>query len=183
MCATRYALRGERGFRSYRSAAISNGRSPYIEFAPANISTKNTRCSLAASGVFCRACGTAHAAPVGQLHSQIRSTSAKQPPSLRGAKRRGNPHPLRCNAPPVPGGDGKRTDCQKVNCPKGKRGHPGVRAYALAMTAVDGSRCFCREIAVVASGRRGQCRTPYGVIKDSGFVRQSYGRSGQTGRR
>ena len=32
--------------------------------------------------------------------------------SLRGAvRRRGNPHPLRCAAPPVPGGDGKRTDC------------------------------------------------------------------------
>ena len=86
MCATRYALRGERGFRSYRSAAISNGRSPYIEFAPANISTKNTRCRMTASGVFCRACGTAHADTVGQLHSQIRSTSAKQPPSLRGRR-------------------------------------------------------------------------------------------------
>ena len=35
---------------------------------------------------------------------------------------------------PSPVGDGKRTDCQKVNCPQGKRGHPGVRAYALAMT-------------------------------------------------
>ena len=23
-----------------------------------------------------------------------------------------------------------RTDCQKVNCPKGKRRHPGVRGYA-----------------------------------------------------
>ena len=22
------------------------------------------------------------------------------------------------------------TDCQKVNCPKGKRGHPGVRRFA-----------------------------------------------------
>ena len=96
---------------------------------------------------------------------------------------RGNPYPLRCEASPVPGGDGKRTDCQKVNCPKGKRGHPGVRAYALAMTAVDGSRCFCREIAVVASGRRGQCHTPYGVITDLALVRRSYGRSGRTGRR
>ena len=168
MCATRYALRGERGFRSYRSAAISNGRSPYIEFAPANISTKNTRCSLAASGVFCRACGTAHADPVGQLHSQIRSTSAKQPPSLRGRR------PWQSESPAV----------QRAARPRRGRKENGLpRAYALAMTAVDGSRCFCREIAVVASGRRGQCRTPYGVIKDSGFVRQSYGRSGQTGRR
>ena len=129
---------------------------------------KNTRCSLAASGVFCRACGTAHADPVGQLHSQIRSTSAKQPPSLRGRR------PWQSESPAV----------QRAARPRRGRKENGLpRAYALAMTAVDGSRCFCREIAVVASGRRGQCRTPYGVIKDLKFVRQFYGRSGRTGRR
>ena len=84
MCATRYALRGERGFRSYRSAAISNGRSPYIEFAKQIYRQKHPMQMHRV--FFCRACGTAHADPVGQLHSQIRSTSAKQPPSLRGRR-------------------------------------------------------------------------------------------------
>ena len=181
MCATRYALRGERGFRSYRSAAISNGHSPYIEFAPANISTKTPDAVWLHRVFFV---GRA-ALPT---PTRLDNCTAKSEVPAQNNRRhceaagRGNPHPLRCNAPPVPGGDGKRTDCQKVNCPKGKRGHPGVRAYALAMTAVDGSRCFCREIAVVASGRRGQCHTPYGVIRDSESVPQSYGRSGQTGR-
>ena len=36
---TRYALRGEKGFISYRSNAISNEHISYIEFATANIST------------------------------------------------------------------------------------------------------------------------------------------------
>ena len=35
-------------------------------------------------------------------------------------------------------------DCQKVNCPnRGKRGHPGVRANALAMTVVVDGWSFC----------------------------------------
>ena len=37
--------------------------------------------------------------------------------SLRGAKRRGNPRPLWCKAPPDPSGVGKRTDCHVGLCP------------------------------------------------------------------
>ena len=45
--------------------------------------------------------------------------------SLRGAQRRGNPHPQ--NHACCRKYTKRRTDCQKVNCPKGKRCHPGVR--------------------------------------------------------
>lgn len=43
---------------------------------------------------------------------------------------RGNLLGLRAMTNRLPG------DCQKVNAPKGRRGHPGVRPYGLAMTAV-----------------------------------------------
>ena len=35
-----------------------------------------------------------------------------------GVARRGNPHPQRCKAPPVPVGDGKRTDCHGPDGPR-----------------------------------------------------------------
>ena len=169
MLRTRYALRGERGFRSYRSAAISNPLADISNLSQQIYRQKHPMRFDRIGCSFCRACGTAHADPVGQLHSQIRSTSAKQPPSLRGRR------PWQSASPAV----------QRTARPRRGRKENGLpRAYALAMTAVDGSRCFCREIAVVASGRRGQCRTPYGGVFVKGliFFRRSYGRSGRTAR-
>ena len=89
-----------------------------------------------------RAGGTAPADRPKSLPEPDSRTGPRPPLSLRAAWRRGNPHPQRCKSPPVPSGDGKRTDYQKVNCPKGKRSHPGGRPYGLAMTVMIGSRFF-----------------------------------------
>ena len=45
-------------------------------------------------------------------------------------------------------------DCQKVNCPKGKRGHPGVRAYGPRNDTVIFGWSFCTNLAVIESDPR-----------------------------
>ena len=75
-----------------------------------------------------RACGTAHADHVTII---VRANKKDQPPSITViAKPEGLwqsvlfPSPGGGRAVQSTAGD---ADCQKVNCPKGKRGHPGVR--------------------------------------------------------
>ena len=61
-----------------------------------------------------------------------------------GAARRGNPFSFRPQRGRAMLRIAEDADCQKVNCPnRGKRGHTGVRAAALAMTAVVDSWFFC----------------------------------------
>ena len=50
---------------------------------------------------------------------------------------RGNPHPNRCEAPPVPHGGRKENGLPEGELPRrGKRGHPGVRRFAPRNDAV-----------------------------------------------
>ena len=91
------------------------------------------------------------AAPPTRLNDhpcKIRRTNYQITTSLRGAaRRRGNLRPLRCKAPPVPSGDGKRTDCH---------GPDGPRNDVVVLTGCNDSRT-----AITEAGRRGQCHTPY----------------------
>ena len=81
--------------------------------------------------------------------------------SLRAPQGRGNPHLLRCTASPAPSGSGKRTDCQKVNCPEGAREATlGCVASLLAMTEVVGRWFYGNTIGYPAGAKPlGCCRT------------------------
>ena len=63
----------------------------------------------------------------------------------------GNPHPQRCKAPPVPYGDGKRTDCHG-------------RLRALAMTAVVGGWSYFAGSAAVVPIRTAERSMPVPYI-------------------
>ena len=76
---------------------------------------------------------------------QNRRTSRQLPPSLRGAKPRGNPHSLQCEALPAHRVGGRRTDCHG-------------RWRALAMTEGDGSWSLFAGGAAVIPGRTAERR-------------------------
>ena len=94
---------------------------------------------------YCRAGGTAPADRVGSPLSQVRRTSRKSPRHCEPVRawQSASLRPHRGRAMLRIAGI---TDCQKVNCPKGKRGHPGVRRFAARNDRGNRNRSFLRKV-------------------------------------